>query len=88
MPRSKNNLSLATCREPFGRVTELMQVPIALFEVMALAGEMEGPKAKQIVTLMDNVINVTLADPEALVKLSNLAANGYKIRFSRTENGE
>ena len=88
MPRSKSNLSLATCREPFGKVTELMQVPIALFEVMALAGEIEGPKAKQIVALMDNVINVTLDDPEALVKLANMAANGYKISFSRTESAE
>lgn len=84
MPRSKSNLSLATSREPFGKVTELMQVPIALFEVLQLAAEIEHPKAKQIVALMDSTINVTLYDPEAFVKLQNLAGNGYQIRFSRT----
>lgn len=82
MPRSKNNLSPATCREPFGKVTELMQVPIAFFEVLSLASEIDNPKARQIEKLMDSVINVTLDDPEALVKLSNMAGNGYAIRFS------
>jgi hypothetical protein len=65
-----------------------MQVPIALFEVMSLASEIDHPKAKQIVGLMGSIINVTLADSEALVKLSNMAGNGYEIRFSRTENAE
>lgn len=69
-------------------MTELMQVPIALFEVMSLASEIDHPKAKQIVGLMGSIINVTLADSEALVKLSNMAANGYEIRFSRTETAE
>jgi len=86
MRHSRNNLSLAGCREPFRKVTELMQVPIALFEVLSLASEIDHPKAKQIVGLMDSVINVTLDDPEALVKLTNLAGNGYEIRFFRTEN--
>lgn len=63
-----------------------MQVPIALFEVMQLAAEINHPKAKQIVSLMESTINVTLYDPEAFVKLQNLAGNGYEIRFSRTEN--
>ncbi|MEP7336541.1 MAG: hypothetical protein ABI977_02150 [Acidobacteriota bacterium] len=65
-----------------------MQVPIAMFEVMMLASEMDHPKAKQIVELMDSTINTTLDDPEAFVKLQNLAGNGYRIRFSRTENAE
>jgi len=86
MPRSKNNLSAASCREPFGKVTELMQVPIALFEVLSLASEIDHPKAKQIERLTDSIINVTLDDPDALVKLSNLAGNGYAIQFSRTES--
>ncbi|MDX2044571.1 MAG: hypothetical protein SF097_25395 [Acidobacteriota bacterium] len=49
---------------------------------MSLASEIDDPKAKQITKLMDSVINVTLNDPDALVKLSNLAGNGYAIRFS------
>ena len=88
MPHSRNNLSLATCREPFGKVTELMQVPIALFEVLQLASEIDHPKAKQIVSLMDSVINVTLDDPEALVKLRNAAGNGYAVGFLHAEKAE
>ena len=85
MKTSRKALSLATCREPFGKVEELYQVPIALFEMMALADEIDDPKAKQIVALMNDTIAVVLGDPEALVKLSNMAENGYKIRFSATE---
>jgi hypothetical protein len=86
MQRSRNHLSLATSREPFGKVTELFQVPIALFEIMALANEIDHPKAKQIVSLIDDTINVTLGDPEALAKLSNAAENGYQIRFSAADS--
>ena len=59
-----------------------MQVPIALFEVLSLASEIDHPKAKQIERLTDSIINVTLDDPDALVKLSNLAGQRYVIRFS------
>ena len=76
MPRSKSNSSIATCREPFGKVTELMQVPIALYEIMALAGEIDDPRAKQIVRLVENVIEVTFQDPEALVSLSKSVIDG------------
>lgn len=88
MPRSKNHLSLATSREPFGRVTDLFQVPIVMFEILQLAGEIEDPKARQIVGLMDDMIRVVLDDPEALVKLSNAAGNGYRIRFSAADSAE
>jgi hypothetical protein len=88
MPRSKDHLSLATSREPFGRVTELFHVPIALFEALALASEIKDPKAGLIITLIDGIISVTLDDPEALAKLSNAAGNGFKIRFSAAEFGE
>ncbi len=62
-----------TFREPFGKVTEMMQVPIALYEILALAGEIDDPKAKQIARLVENVIEVTFDDPEALIKLSSPA---------------
>lgn len=71
MPRSKSNSSIATCREPFGKVTELMQVPIALYEILALAGELDDLKATQIAKLTENVIDLVLADPDSLVNLSN-----------------
>lgn len=72
MPRSKSNSSIATCREPFGKVTELMQVPIALYEILALAGEIDDPKARNIAKLIENVIEVTFDDADALVKLRDL----------------
>lgn len=65
-----------------GKGRELIQVPIALFEVVSLASEINDPKAKQIEKLMDSVINVTIDDPEALVKLSQMAEKGYVVRFS------
>ncbi|MBK9315400.1 MAG: hypothetical protein IPM55_14330 [Acidobacteria bacterium] len=46
-----------------------MQVPIAFFEILALAGEIDDPRAKQIARLIENVIDVTFDDPEALIKL-------------------
>jgi len=88
MPRSRNHLSLATSREPFGRVTALFQVPIALFEILQLASEIDHPAARQIATLTDDTIKVVLDDAEALVKLSNAAGNGYQIRFSAAESAE
>ena len=48
---------------------------------MSLGSEIDDPKAKQIVGLMDSLINLTLDDPEALVKLQNVAGNGYQIQF-------
>lgn len=65
-----------------GKGMELIQVPIALFEVLSLASDINDPKAKQIAKLMDSVINVTLDNPEALVKLSEMAEKGCAIRFS------
>lgn len=67
-------------------MSELMQVPIALYEILALAHELDHPQAKQISRLAEDVITVTLADPDALVKLQNAAGNGYEIQFSRTES--
>jgi hypothetical protein len=37
-----------------------------------LASEIDDPKAKQIAKLAENVIEVTLDDPDALVKLNDL----------------
>jgi hypothetical protein len=49
-----------------------MQVPIALYEILALAGEIDDPKAKQIAKLAEDVIEVTLDDSEGLVKISKM----------------
>ena len=66
-------------------MTELFQVPVAMFEILHLAREINDPKAQQISSLIDDSIKVTLDDENALVKLSNAAGIGYEIRFSATD---
>lgn len=56
-------------REPFGPVSELVQVPIALFEIWALAKE---HKSDEIIPLIQSVINVTLADVDAWQKIAQM----------------
>lgn len=56
-----------------------------MFEILHLAREIDHPKARQIASLIDDSIKVTLDDENALVKLSNAAGNGYAIRFSATD---
>lgn len=56
-------------RAPFAPVSELMHVPIALFEILALAKE---GKADEIVPLIQSVINITLADVDAWQKIAQM----------------
>jgi hypothetical protein len=85
MSNSKPKLSLASGREPFGKVTSLEQIPSVLFELLCLSREIEDPKGKQIAGLIDGVITVALADPEAWLKIEQMAENGYRVAFSRLE---
>ncbi len=87
MNNSNRKLSVAGGREPFGKVTSLEQIPGVLFEILCLARGIKDPKAKTIVSLADDVITVALADPEAWVKIEQMAENGYRVAFSR-QNGE
>jgi hypothetical protein len=73
MSNSKNKLSLAGSREPFGKVTALEQIPSALFEILTLARELKTPQGNKIAGLVDDVITVSLGDPEAWIKLQNSA---------------
>jgi hypothetical protein len=57
-----------------------------LFEILCLARELKTPKGDQIAGLVDDVITVALDDSEAWIKLENMAANGYKVGFSRQES--
>lgn len=61
--------SKSTGRAPFQPVTSLLQVPTALFEIRALA---EEHKAGHIVPLIDSIIAITLADPEAWAKVASM----------------
>ena len=67
-------------------MTSLEQIPSALFEILCLAREMKTPKGDQVAGIMDGVITVALADPEAWIKLENMAANGYQVGFFRQES--
>lgn len=84
MSNSNRRLSaVGSGRQPFGKVTTLEQIPGVLFEILCLAREIDHPKAKTIGALTDDVITVALADPDAWIKLENMAANGYQVAFSR-----
>lgn len=56
-------------RAPFQPVTALVQVPPALFEIKALALE---HRAGHIVPLVDSIIEITLADPDAWAKVAKM----------------
>jgi hypothetical protein len=88
LKRTKNNLLNFADREPYDPVTELIDVPTALLEVVTLAEKAERgdtSAAKQIRVIMTSVVDVVLADPESLLKLENMVQNGYRIAFLPTE---
>ena len=68
MAATKNSSS-QSIREPFGPITELIQVPVALFEILGLSTEGDSQK---VATLMKDIIKVTLADPDAWQKIGAL----------------
>lgn len=69
MASTKHNSDASMSREPFGPVTELIQVPLALFEIQALATEFENSK---ILDMIKGVIATTLPDPDAWQKIAAL----------------
>lgn len=88
MKRTKTNLLNFADREPYEPVTELIDVPTALLEIVSLAEQAEKGEAvaaSKIKELMRSVIEVVFADPEALLKLENLGLSGYRIAFLPTE---
>ena len=56
-------------RAPFEPITRLLEVPVALFEIKALVEEGRLEEAK---VLIESVIAITLADPQAWLKIANL----------------
>lgn len=85
MPNTRNKLSIAGSREPFGKVTKLEEIPSALFEILHLASGIKTPEGKQLAGLVDNVITVALSDPDAWIKLEQMASNGFRMTFSRQD---
>lgn len=76
MSHLKNNSSRNSAREPFGTVTSLEQVPVAFYEILSLASELEGDQARTIESLTRSIIKTTqtgrLAD---LAELPHVATN-------------
>lgn len=66
MPRSKSNSS-TVIRAPFEPIKNLYEVPGALYEIKWLATQDE---AERIGPLIDSIIKITQADPEAWIKLT------------------
>lgn len=66
MPRSKSNSSPAI-RAPFEPIKNLFEVPGALYEIKWLASQDD---VERIGPLIDSIIKITQADPEAWIKLT------------------
>ena len=91
MKHSRTNLLQFADREPYERVTELIDVPIAFLEIVTLAEKAEKgdtSSARKIKEIMGSVIEVVLADSDSLLKLEKLAQCGYRIAFFPTEKLE
>ena len=70
MKDTKDKSSKPTKRAPFQPVTRLEQVPIAFYEIRELATRGD---ATLIVPLIDSVIALTNATPNALATLPHVA---------------
>lgn len=70
MSNTSAKSSASTSRAPYAPVTELIHVPLALWEIQELA---EEGNAAAIVPLVKSIIKVTLKDAEAWQKMQQLA---------------
>jgi hypothetical protein len=60
----------------------LEQAPSAIFEILCLARELKTPKEDQIAVLIDDVIGVTMDDPDAWLKFKNWPPRSTETQFS------
>lgn len=65
----------------------MFQIPVALYEVLALI-EDRSTDYEQMRVLVESIINVALDDPEAWLKIEGLAQSGYRLAFVPQENGQ
>lgn len=66
MKPSKSNSSISTAKQPYSPATKLLEVPIALYEILDLATR---GQAAAIVPLIESVIEVVQSAPDSLSKL-------------------
>jgi hypothetical protein len=60
-------------------------MPIALYEALTLARKIKTEEGAKLSALINSFIEVVLDDPDAIMKLENLAANGYRMAFLPAE---
>lgn len=76
MSNSRSNSLKNSSRAPFEAVTKLEQVPIAFYEILTLASDIDHPSARTIESLTRSIIKTTqtgrLAD---LAELPLVATN-------------
>lgn len=70
MASTKSSSEASTSRAPFADVTDLTQVPPALFEIQVLA---ESNRSGHIVPLIRSIIETTLKDPQAWQKVAEMS---------------
>lgn len=70
MASTKSSSEASTSRAPFADVTDLTQVPPALFEIQVLA---ESNRPGHIVPLIRSIIETTLKDPNAWQEIAKMA---------------
>lgn len=56
-------------------------MPIALYEALNLARKIKTEEGAKLTALLNSFIEVILDDPDAIMKLENLTANGYRVAF-------
>lgn len=59
MSNLRSNSSRSSSRAPFEPVTKLEQVPVAFYEILSLASEIEGEQARTIESLTRSIIRTT-----------------------------
>lgn len=71
-------------REPYGPVSDLVQAPTALIEILMLsddAAKGDVDASGKIKAIIRDVIEVVLGDPEGLLKLEEMRNRGYRLAY-------
>ena len=80
--RNSKQLTLTnSSKEPYAPISDALQMPIALYECLDLARKIKTADGAKLKALIASLIDVVLNDPDAIIKLQNLAENGYRMSF-------
>ena len=81
MRNSKPLKLTSSSKEPYAPISDALQMPIALYECLDLARKIKTQDGAKLKALIASLIDVVLNDPDAIIKLQNLAENGYQMLF-------